>query len=162
MRDAHLEPELPRQVIEDMVVLVRQPTRLDLKRHMPIAQVVGGSSKKQGIRRCCGRDELRSCKDTHDQAAIAGQPIAVAQYRTARKYQGHLGPVVERSAEPAPSAIAKAQRDRPGGHNAVSRKVASEVEHFGHRRFQKRKYFWASGSSRAGSHVKSWPSARTS
>jgi hypothetical protein len=40
--DQRVKAELVHQAIEHVVVLIRQPTRLDLQRHVAIAEMVGG------------------------------------------------------------------------------------------------------------------------
>src|SRR5688572_31057919 len=47
--DPHLESESAQHVVEHMIVLVAQPARTDLQRHVAVSQVIAGARQLQRV-----------------------------------------------------------------------------------------------------------------
>jgi hypothetical protein len=160
--DVGAEAELVHQAIEHVVVLVRQASWLNLERHVAITQMIRGTRQQMRITRFDDGERLWPGSHLDHELAVARrQTIAVFERKAALEQEAHFGAAIE----PSPQAGAPSQLERQRqcfGRPALVRSVEHDFQHLHGFLRQNRKYFWASGSSRAGSHTKSSPSARTS
>lgn len=139
-----------------------QPVDIDLQRDVSIAQVIGGTQQGQGIGCADFQHRLRGGDNTETQTIGAAQKLARWQRAAARQDDGEFATVRQAQALPtAPTRLViEWQRRRTGvvvrcGFDGV------QMDQGVGRRAQNRKYRCAIGSSRAGSHHRASPSART-
>lgn len=144
--------------IEHMIAAVAQPVRAEFERYMPVAEMIGAAGERTGIARA-RRGHGLACRMNFDDAPVLGeQPVAAAQDLAPRQHDANLFAVLETRAEAAAAADLEWQdepRARCIGRRASGiggRGTLQDLEQGGG---QKRKYRCASGSSAAGSQVRS-------
>lgn len=111
--DVSVQAQLVHQTVEHVVVLVQHATRLDLQRHVTIAEVIGGAREQVRIAGLDAGEELRPRSYFDDQRAVTRrEPISVLEREPPRQQEPDLRPAIEPGAEARPAPIFEDQRER--------------------------------------------------
>ncbi len=122
-----------------MVVLIRQPPRLDLERHMPVTQVIGRARQQMNVVRFHGGKQLRSCPHLHHQRAVfGGEPLTVLERQTACEEQPNFSTAVQFGPQARATPQLEHQRQGIGRAPAIGR-VEHVFEHLHGRLHQNKK-----------------------
>jgi hypothetical protein len=99
LHGAHSKPQPAHHRIQHMVMQPAQPPRLDLQRHMAVAEMVGGSCEQERIIGFGTRDQLNRRMNPDHLTAFITQEVTVTQGFAARQQDANLAAVVESSAQ---------------------------------------------------------------
>jgi len=134
-----------------------QPSVSDLRRRVPIAEVVRGARERSRIGTAYFDQVFVGGNDAHDAPVVGFETIAAAQDRPSLEKDTDLLAADDRGAEPA--LLPQLEREHQLG---IVRRPSAEPASNDEHAIQNRKYRCAIGSTLAGSQTSSSPSARTS
>ena len=139
-----------------------QPVDIDLQRNVSIAQVIGSTQQGQGIGGARFQHWLRGGDNAEAQTIGAAQKLTRWQRAAGRQDDGEFATVRQAQALPtAPTRLVIEWQRRRSGVVVRCGFDSMQADQGVGRRAQNRKYRCAIGSSRAGSHHRASPSART-
>jgi hypothetical protein len=148
------ETQPAHHVVEDVIVLVREPAVAQLDGHVAVAEVVGPPQQEVRIGRARHGEGLRRRAHQDDVALVGAQQIAVAQHAPARQEHGRLSAVVERGAQAAAPPLVERERRRGRGRGRVARaRRVDQLAQMKHRRLLRRENSVARAAAR-------WPARR--
>lgn len=122
LRYVSMEAELVHQTVQHVVVLVRKAPRLDLERHVAVAQVVSSARQEVLVRRFYAGKLLGLGLDPNDQGAVARrEPVAFFEGETALQEEPHFFPPIQAGTEASAAAQLEHERERVRGAARVRR-----------------------------------------
>ena len=105
LHDGYREAELLHQTVEHVVVLIREPPRLYLERHVAVSKVVSRAREQMPIGRFDGREQLGTCANFDDQCSVPRrQSIAMLEREPAFEQEARLRPTVESHSKARPAS----------------------------------------------------------
>jgi len=91
----HTQPESAHHRIQHMIMQPAQAPWLDLQRHMPVAEMVGGARKQQWVINLDTGDRLGGGSNLDHLALLVGKQITIAQALTAWQQNANLTAIIE-------------------------------------------------------------------
>jgi hypothetical protein len=133
----------------------------ELDGQVPVAEVPGDADERGHVGRAYIEHRLGPRLDAHGAAVVEPQPVAVAQPGRVRQVEQQLAPALRAQHRPAPVPAVEVEHHAVHGRAVPLARPRARRLHAA-RPHQNRKYRCAIGRTRAGSQVRSSPSARTS